>query len=163
MSICLFFTGFCFWIESENVRLGLVALGIYLFMIAYSPGEGPVPFTYAAEAFPLYIRDFGMSVAVAITWGFSFLLSVCWPSMLITFKPQGAFSWYAGWCLIGWVVIFFVLPETKGRTLEELDQVFSVPTSIHAKYQLRMLRLSFGKLFGCKKERKGEETSSSAP
>ncbi|CAF0921590.1 unnamed protein product [Adineta steineri] len=58
MSICLFFTGFCFWIESESVRLGLVVLGIYLFMIAYSPGEGPVPFTYAAEAFPLYIRDF---------------------------------------------------------------------------------------------------------
>ena len=155
MSICLFFTGFCFWIESEHVRLGLVALGIYLFMIAYSPGEGPVPFTYAAEAFPLYIRDFGMSAAVAITWGFSFFLSVVWPSMLISFKPQGAFAWYGAWCLFGWVAIFFVLPETKGRTLEELDQVFSVPTSVHAKYQLRMLRWRIGKLFGSKKVQMG--------
>ncbi|CAF1277668.1 unnamed protein product [Didymodactylos carnosus] len=154
MSISLFFTGFCFWIESQDVRLGLIALGIYLFIIVYSPGEGPVPFTYAAEAFPLYIRDFGMSAAVAITWGFSFLLSVCWPSMLVTFKPQGAFSWYAAWCLIGWVMIFFVLPETKGRTLEELDQVFSVPTSVHAKYQWRMLKLRIGKLLGSKQGKK---------
>ncbi|CAF3613018.1 unnamed protein product [Rotaria sp. Silwood1] len=159
MSMCLFFTGFCFWIESEKVRLGLVALGIYLFMIAYSPGEGPVPFTYAAEAFPLYIRDFGMSAAVAITWAFSFLLSVVWPSMLVAFKPQGAFSWYAGWCLIGWVAIFFVLPETKGRTLEELDQVFSVPTGVHAKYQLRMFKWKIRNLFGSKNARKGAEVS----
>lgn len=38
-------------------------------MAVYSPGEGPVPFTYSAEAFPLYIRDIGMSFATATTWG----------------------------------------------------------------------------------------------
>ena len=37
-------------------------------MVVYSPGEGPVPFTYSAEAFPLYIRDIGMSFATAVTW-----------------------------------------------------------------------------------------------
>ena len=39
-------------------------------MVFYSPGEGPVPFTYSAEAFPLYIRDLGMSLATAICWLF---------------------------------------------------------------------------------------------
>lgn len=39
-------------------------------MVFYSPGEGPVPFTYSAEAFPLYIRDLGMSWATAICWLF---------------------------------------------------------------------------------------------
>jgi hypothetical protein len=39
-----------------------------MFMVVYSPGEGPVPFTYSAEAFPLYIRDIGMSFATATTW-----------------------------------------------------------------------------------------------
>ncbi len=38
-------------------------------MVAYSPGMGPVPFTYSAEAFPLYFRDIGMSFATATTWG----------------------------------------------------------------------------------------------
>jgi hypothetical protein len=51
MSIFLLFTGFSFWITAETARLACVATGIYLFMIVYSPGEGPVPFTYSAEAF----------------------------------------------------------------------------------------------------------------
>lgn len=53
MAIFLLFTGFSFYIPDENqdARLACVATGIYLYMIVYSPGEGPVPFTYSAEAF----------------------------------------------------------------------------------------------------------------
>lgn len=56
------------WIPEGTGRIAVVALGIYLFDCVYSPGEGPVPFTYSAEAFPLYIRDVGMSFATAVTW-----------------------------------------------------------------------------------------------
>lgn len=45
MAIFLLLTGFAFWIPEGQGRLSVVALGIYLFGIAYSPGEGPVPFT----------------------------------------------------------------------------------------------------------------------
>ena len=83
MAICLFFTGFSFWIPNDpstnqptTAGLACVATGIYLFMAVYSPGEGPVPFTYSAEAFPLHIRDTGMSFATAVTWGFNFILSL---------------------------------------------------------------------------------------
>ena len=58
--------------------------------------------------------------------------------MLVSaFKPQGAFGWYAAWCIIGWVLVLLFMPETKELTLEELDQVFSVPTWKHASYQLK--------------------------
>ncbi|KZO92569.1 hypothetical protein CALVIDRAFT_487233 [Calocera viscosa TUFC12733] len=137
MGLCLLITGFAFWIPNVNAQTGVVAMGIYLFEVAYSPGEGPVPFTYSAEAFPLYIRDIGMSWATAVTWCFNFVLSISFPTLLTAFKPQGAFGWYAAWCFIGWIVILLVLPETKGLTLEELDVVFSVPTDKHAAYQLR--------------------------
>src|SRR3978361_819185 len=100
MSISLFFTGFSFFIPDQQARLGCVATGIYLFMVVYSPGAGPVPFTYSAEAFvrslpliisqknlpktnipqPLYIRDIGMSFATANCWGFNFILSLTWPA-----------------------------------------------------------------------------------
>lgn len=125
-----------------------------LFMVFYSPGEGPVPFTYSAEAFPLYIRDFGMSYATAVTWTFNFVLSISFPSLLRAFGPQGAFGYYAAWCMstswslsaqgiyyiltcfsVGWVAVLFTLPETKALSLEELDLVFSVPTTRHAHYQ----------------------------
>ncbi|KAG9235481.1 hypothetical protein BJ875DRAFT_494998 [Amylocarpus encephaloides] len=135
MSLCLFFTGFSFWIPSSSTaHIACIALGIYLFGMVYSPGEGPVPFTYSAEAYPLYIRPLGMSFATATTWFFNFVLSVTWPSLVQAFQPQGAFSWYAGWNIIGFFGVLFFVPETKGRTLEELDQVFSVRTRDHAAY-----------------------------
>ncbi|KAL4252611.1 major facilitator superfamily protein [Abortiporus biennis] len=117
MAIFLLMTGFAFWIPEGNGRLAVVALGIYLFGMAYSPGEGPVPFTYSAEAYPLYVRDVGMSLSTATLWFFNFVVAITFPRLLGAFRPQGAFA----------------------LSLEELDQVFSVPTHIHASYQLKAL------------------------
>jgi hypothetical protein len=111
MALFMFFTGFSFWIpEDSTAHIACIALGIYLFGVVYSPGEGPVPFTYSAEAYPLYIRPIGMSLATATTWFFNFILAVTWPSMLTAFKPQGGFrgmgggislgfSWFCSLCL----------------------------------------------------------------
>lgn len=141
LAIFLFWSGFSFWIEADDPeskkRVAMVTTGMYLFEVFYSPGEGPVPFTYSAEAFPLHVREVGMSWATATTWCFNFILSFTWPHLLTAFKPQGAFGWYAAWCIIGWVLVLLFVPETKALTLEELDQVFSVSTRKHASYQLR--------------------------
>ncbi|CAK5263294.1 unnamed protein product [Mycena citricolor] len=145
MAMCLLITGFSFWSPSETGRVAGVSLGIYLFAMFYSPGEGPVPFTYSAEAFPLYIRELGMSFATATTWFFNFVLSITFPSLLNAFKPQGAFGFYAAWCCVIWVLILLFVRETKGRTLEELDQVFSLPMRDHAAYGLRQVPYGFRK------------------
>ncbi|KAL0934715.1 MFS myo-inositol transporter [Colletotrichum truncatum] len=136
MAISLIFTGFSFYIAEGTARLACIATGIYIFAAVYSPGAGPVPFTYCAEAFPLHIRDIGMSSATAVTWGFNFIISFSWPSMSKAFTPTGAFLWYACWNLFGLVVAYFFLPETKSLTLEELDSVFSVRNRDHAKYYM---------------------------
>ena len=68
MAWTLLAAGFCFYIpESAGVstRTGLIAFFIFLFAAFYSPGEGPVPFTYSAEVFPITHRELGMSWAVA--------------------------------------------------------------------------------------------------
>lgn len=146
MSLFLFFTGFSFWIPSDSkAHITCIALGIYLFGIVYSPGEGPVPFTYSAEAYPLYIRPQGMALATATTWFFNFVLSITFPSLLAAWKPQGAFGWYAAWNIVGFFLVLFFVPETKGRTLEELDQVFEVPSRIHAAYGARQFKYFFQK------------------
>ncbi|RAK98491.1 sugar porter family MFS transporter [Aspergillus ibericus CBS 121593] len=141
LAIFLLWSGFSFWIDPEDStskkRVAMVTTGMYLFEVFYSPGEGPVPFTYSAEAFPLQVREVGMSWATATTWCFNFILSFTWPLLLRAFKPQGAFGWYAAWCVIGWFLVLLFVPETKELTLEELDQVFSVSTRKHAAYQLR--------------------------
>lgn len=155
MSICLLITGFAFFIPAMDAsgnynpaRIGVVMFGIYLYEVFYSSGAGPVPVTYSAEAFPLYIRELGMSYATAVTWGFNFVLAITFPKLLVAFKPQGAFGYYAAWCLVGWVAVFLILPETKSLTLEELDSVFSVPHKKHVKYQLSVLKYHINRMLG---------------
>jgi len=129
--------GFCFWVpQSSNAHLGLIALFVYLFDAFYSPGEGPVPFTYSAEVFPLSHREVGMSFAVATNNFWASVLSLTLPRMLRAFKPQGTFGFYAALNLLAFFMIFLWLPETKQRTLEELDYVFAVPTRTHMKFQV---------------------------
>jgi len=119
--------GMCFFIPvSSPAHLGLVALFIFVFAAFYSPGEGPVPFTYSAEVFPLSHREVGMSWAVATCLFWAAVLSLTWPKMVAAFTIQGAFGFYCGLNIIAFCMIFLFVPETKQRTLEELDYVVSL-------------------------------------
>ncbi|KAI5965051.1 hypothetical protein KGF57_000844 [Candida theae] len=139
MAVFLLIAGFGFLIDDINGRLGMVTTGIYLFSCVYSSSEGPVPFTYSAEAFPLYIRDLGMAWATSTCWFFNFLLAFTWPRLQNEFTPTGAFGFYAAWNVIGFFLVLWFLPETKGLTLEELDHVFAVSATKHAIYQTKNL------------------------
>lgn len=89
--------GMCYYIPSgSSAHLGLIAFFVYLFGAFYSPGEGPVPFTYSAEVFPLSHREVGMSWAVATNNFWASVLSLTLPRMLKAMKPQGVFGFYAG-------------------------------------------------------------------
>lgn len=91
---------------------------------------------YSAEVFPLSHREVGMSWAVATNNFWGAILSLTFPRMLRAMTPTGAFGFYAGMNLVALALIFCFVPETKQKSLEELDQVFSVSTRTHAKYQL---------------------------
>lgn len=117
---------------TKNTRL--VIAGLYLFAVAYSPGEGPVPFVYSAESMPLYIRDLGMGLVTSVLWLFYFIIGVTWPSYVKRFTSGGAFMWYCAWCVIGLVLIYFFVPETKGKELEDLDETFNIATKDFAAY-----------------------------
>jgi MFS family permease len=140
LSVCLFWTGSNFLIQDLELRIKLLMASIFIFMFVYSPGLGPVPFTYAAEAFPLHVRAHGMASATAVTWGLNFIISFTWPKMMVAMTPTGGFFWYATWNLVGLIFAYLLVPETKNRTLEELDAVFSVRNRDHACYQLKRLR-----------------------
>lgn len=137
MAWTLLAAGLCFLIPQDNAaHLPLVALFIFLFAAFYSPGEGPVPFTYSAEVFPLSHREVGMAWAVATCLFWAAVLSLTFPKMVAAFTITGAFGFYAGLNVTAFCMIFLLVPETKQRTLEELDYVFAVPTRTHVRYQL---------------------------
>uniref|UniRef100_A0A2D3VAC4 Probable polyol transporter 5 n=1 Tax=Ramularia collo-cygni TaxID=112498 RepID=A0A2D3VAC4_9PEZI len=136
MAWTLLAAGLSFLIPEKNpAHLGLIATFIYLFAAFYSPGEGPVPFTYSAEVFPLSHREVGMGWAVATCFFWSSVLSITFPAVLAAFGEVGAFGLYAGLNVAAFIMIFLFMPETKQRTLEELDQVFAVPGTKFIQYQ----------------------------
>jgi len=96
MAWTLLAAGFCFYIpQSSTAHAALIALFIFLFAAFYSPGEGPVPFTYSAEVFPLSHREVGMAFAVATNLFWAAVLSLTFPRLLAAFGPTGAFGFYA--------------------------------------------------------------------
>lgn len=136
MAWTLLVAGCAFLIPSTEAQLGVAATFIYLFAAFYSPGEGPVPFTYSAEVFPLSHREVGMAWAVATCLFWAAVLSLTFPAMVAAMTITGAFGFYAGLNLTALVLIFLFVPETKQRTLEELDYVFAVPTRKHVHFQV---------------------------
>jgi hypothetical protein len=76
-----------------------------------------------------------MAWAVATNNFWASVLSLTLPRMLSAMGPTGVFGFYAGLNFVAFWMIFFWLPETKQKTLEELDYVFAVPTRTHMKYQ----------------------------
>lgn len=150
LALTLIMTGCAFYAPAASkTQIGIVLTGIYLYAVAYSPGFGPVPFTYSAEAYPLYLREVGMGYSTAVLWFFNAVLAVTFFKLSAAFTPSGAFFWYAGWNVALFVLIFFFVPETKSLSLEELDMVFAVPNRKHATYQLRrnVLRQKDAKLY----------------
>ena len=126
-------TGLSFYAPAgDSVRLGLIALFIFIFAAFYSPGEGPCAFVYSAEAFPLSHREIGMSWAVATNAFWAAVLSLTFPRMLAAFTPQGAFGFYAGLNIIALVAIFLFLPESKSdeRNASCLKNMLTVYSSI---------------------------------
>ena len=85
---------------------------------------GPVSWTYPAEIFPMRVRAKAVSVSTAVNWLFNFALAWAVPPGLssIAYKTYfifGAFNFAA------FIHIFFFFPETAGRTLEEIEEVFA--------------------------------------
>jgi hypothetical protein len=108
MSIFMFIAAFGFQISDPTAKLAIVLFGIISFVIFYSPGLGPVPFTLSAECYPLYIRDLGMSFATAINWILHFVVAMTFLPMTNTrnFGNTGAIAFYAFMNLVGYFLVY---------------------------------------------------------
>jgi MFS family permease len=114
MAWCLLAAGCCFLMDKSNsARVPLIAFFIYLFTALYGPGIGPLPSIYFSEAFPLSHREIGGALTICINNGVGSALGLTFPSLLAKIGATGAFGFYAGLNLIAFIVIFFLIPETK--------------------------------------------------
>jgi SP family sugar porter-like MFS transporter len=95
--------------------LVLAAIACYALSLA------PATWVVIAEIFPNRIRSSAVSIAVTALWAACFLLTYTFPILNATLGAAGTFWLYATICLVGGVFLFLRLPETKGKTLEEIE------------------------------------------
>jgi sugar porter (SP) family MFS transporter len=110
--------GFCY---AHGLR-GLPVLVLVLAAIGcYAMSLAPVTWVVISEIFPNRIRGMAMSAAVCALWLACFILTYTFPLLNAKLGAAGTFWLYAAICVLGLVFIIFKLPETKGRTLEEIE------------------------------------------
>ncbi|KAF2161428.1 hypothetical protein M409DRAFT_69778 [Zasmidium cellare ATCC 36951] len=110
------------WAAHRAAGWGAVAL-IWFYIANFAYSWGPASWTLIAEIFPLSIRAKGSSIAASSNWMNNFIIAFITPPMLsgITW---GTYIFFAAWLLLGFLFILFAVPETKGKTLEEMDAAF---------------------------------------
>lgn len=99
----------------------LVVGSTMLYVAAFATGLGPAAWVYMSEIFPTNIRGRAMSIATSVLWMSCILVSNSFLTLVRCFGAAGTFGVYAGICAIG-VVFFSRLPETRGRSLEAIEQ-----------------------------------------
>lgn len=98
--------------------------GLCLYLIAFGPGMGPMPWTINSEIYPTWARTTCCSITTSMSWFFNLLISLTFLSLAKAITKEGAFGLYASFGAIGFAFLYFRLPETKGKQLEETYAMF---------------------------------------
>lgn len=110
--------GACYWAGVSGVfMLALVVLAI----ACYAMSLAPVTWVVLSEIFPARMRGVAMAVSTFFLWAASFVLTYTFPSLNEAVGAAGAFWLYGAICVAGFLFIRARLPETKGKTLEQLE------------------------------------------
>jgi len=104
----------------------MILVGLLAYLIAFQAGVGPVPWVYNPEIYPLWFRSTGVSMSTGFNWSLNLIVSFTFP-YLQQGLGFGAYYFFAGMAGIALTWFSLVLPETKGKTLEEMNSSFGAP------------------------------------
>jgi MFS family permease len=101
----------------------LVAVGgLMFYQASFAIGLGPVFWLLIAEIYPLKVRGAAMSVATIANWAANFVVTISFLTLLSAIGGSGAFGLYAFLTVVALIYFWAVVPETKGRSLQEIER-----------------------------------------
>ncbi len=111
--------GAAYFLQSTGVHMLVLVVSA---IACYSMSLAPITWVVISEIFPNRIRGAAMSVAVLALWLGCTALTYTFPRLQASLGAHGAFWLYGAICILGFAVIFRFLPETKGKSLEEIER-----------------------------------------
>jgi MFS family permease len=123
--ISLAMVAYCFHFQSSP---DLLLAFILMFIASHAVGQGAVIWVFISEIFPNQVRAAGQSWGTGTHWVLAALITLVTPTMLSRFEadPSPIFLFFAGMMVLQLLFVLFLMPETKGVSLEEIEEDSSV-------------------------------------
>ncbi|XP_063608383.1 facilitated trehalose transporter Tret1-like [Penaeus indicus] len=132
MTVALVGLGVFFYLKDNGdvSALGWLPItSLMVFIAAFSFGFGPIPWLMMSELFTPNVREAASGLSTMTNWGMSFIVTYFFESMRDAIHEYGVYWLFGGICAVSLVFCLLVVPETKGKTLQEITAMFGGPTT----------------------------------
>ncbi|XP_076340675.1 proton myo-inositol cotransporter-like [Tachypleus tridentatus] len=113
------------WCPSDNSWL--ILSGLILYLLCFASGIGSTPWTVNSEIYPFWARSTCCATAASVNWLSNLVVSLTFVTFVEFLNKYGLFWLYMSFAILGWIYFLLMLPETRGKPLEEVDGLFSHP------------------------------------
>lgn len=110
------------WANHKAEGWACVAMA-FAFILVYGVSYSPLGWALPPEVFPTSSRSKGVALAVAVNWLSNFIIGISVPPMVQNIH-YGSYIFFASFCFMAGLWAYFFVPETMGKTLEEMDEAF---------------------------------------
>ncbi len=127
MAISLGVLGYVFRLPTRSAEVSeLAVITLMAFVASFAISLGPIFWLMIAEIYPLKIRGGAEGIAAGANWAANFLVSLTFLTLVQMFGPSQTFWLYGVLSVAAWIFSYYWVPETKGRTLEEIENSWRV-------------------------------------
>ncbi|XP_070811707.1 solute carrier family 2, facilitated glucose transporter member 8 isoform X1 [Pituophis catenifer annectens] len=110
--------------EEGHPLAWLAVLSMSFFIMGFALGWGPIPWLVMSEIFPLRARGIASGACVLTNWLMAFLVTKEFHDLMVLLTPYGTFWLFSSTCLLNVIFTIVCVPETKGKSLEEIEAHF---------------------------------------
>ncbi|SFC39292.1 MFS transporter, SP family, arabinose:H+ symporter [Parapedobacter composti] len=118
-ALSLMVVGACLHAELTG---GLLLGAVIVFLASFAFSIGPLKFVVAAEIFPAAIRGRAMALSIMVMWVADTIIGQLTPVLLEGIGTAFTFWFFALWCVLAFITVYRLLPETKGKSLEDIER-----------------------------------------
>lgn len=119
--------GAYFYLKEHNHNVQpifwLPVVTLIAYMLTYCSGFGPLPWAVMGELFPGNVKSSASTVTASFCWILGFLITKFFANMVDVMGTSGSFWFFAGCCVIAGVFVYKFLPETSGKSLQEIQEI----------------------------------------
>ncbi|XP_021938182.1 facilitated trehalose transporter Tret1-2 homolog isoform X2 [Zootermopsis nevadensis] len=124
MGVCLLLMVIRFYLLNQGIEITLMGwlplIAVNLYIVACSIGFGPLPWFMMPELLSNEAKSWVSSIAVCLNWALAFLVTKFFPIMINDMGPEATYGTFFIICLLGTIFVMIFVPETKGKTREEI-------------------------------------------